>query len=398
MALLDIESRHAFIFVSSFRERGQHPGRSARGRREPVNCAKRQIVPKVGKTPNLAARLQSLAEPNTVVVADAIPLTNYSVDTYSSSDIAPGDNVMFRHRWLIGLAAITAAFLLIAADAHARAGGGFSAGSRGMRTYSAPPSTPTAPSAAPLQNSMTQPGRAAPFGQSGMRPGLFGSGLFGGLAAGFLGAGLFGLLFGSGLFGGMGGFASIIGLLLQLVLVVIVARLIYAWWQRRKMPASALASPSGHSFSGLNGMFGGTGANAPPGAPLAIAKSDYDDFEQLLGNIQAAYSAENLAALRAKVTPEMLSYFSEQLAGNASRGLVNRVTDVKLLQGDLAEVWREGSTDYATVAMKFALTDGMVDRASGRTVEGGERTEVTELWTFMRARGGKWLLSAIQQT
>jgi predicted lipid-binding transport protein (Tim44 family) len=306
---------------------------------------------------------------------------------------------MFRHRWLIGLAAITAAFLLFAADAHARAGGGFSAGSRGTRTYSAPPSTPTAPSTAPLQNSMTQPGGAAPFGQSGMRPGLFGSGLFGGLAGGFLGAGLFGLLFGSGLFGGMGGFASIIGLLLQLVLVVIVARLIYAWWQRRKMPASALASASGHSFSGLNGMFSGTGANAPPsGAPLAIAKSDYDDFEQSLGDIQAAYSAEDLAALRARVTPEMLSYFSEQLAGNASRGLVNRVTDVKLLQGDLAEAWREGGTDYAAVAMKFALTDGMVDRASGSTVEGGERTEVTELWTFMRARGGKWLLSAIQQT
>jgi len=40
----------------------------------------------------------------------------------------------------------------------------------------------------------------------------------------------------------------------------------------------------------------------------------------------------------------------------------------------------------------------MVERASGRTVEGGERSEVTELWTFMRARGGIWLLSAIQQT
>jgi predicted lipid-binding transport protein (Tim44 family) len=38
------------------------------------------------------------------------------------------------------------------------------------------------------------------------------------------------------------------------------------------------------------------------------------------------------------------------------------------------------------------------ERASGRTVEGGERSEVTELWTFMRARGGIWLLSAIQQT
>ena len=80
------------------------------------------------------------------------------------------------------------------------------------------------------------------------------------------------------------------------------------------------------------------------------------------------------------------------------RPQINHVTDVKLLQGDLAEAWREGDTDYATVAMKFALKDNMVERASGRTVEGGERSEITELWTFMRARGGNWLLSAIQQT
>jgi predicted lipid-binding transport protein (Tim44 family) len=98
------------------------------------------------------------------------------------------------------------------------------------------------------------------------------------------------------------------------------------------------------------------------------------------------------------VTPEMLSYFSEQLAENASRGLTNRVTGVKLLQGDLSEAWREGDTDYATVAMKFALNDSMVDRASERIVEGGQPTEVAELWTFRRARGGNWLLSAIQQT
>jgi predicted lipid-binding transport protein (Tim44 family) len=103
-------------------------------------------------------------------------------------------------------------------------------------------------------------------------------------------------------------------------------------------------------------------------------------------------------ALRAQVTPEMLSYFSEQLAENASRGLINRVADVKLLRGDLAEAWREGNVDYATVAMNFALKDSMVDRASGQTVTGGEQSEVTELWTFMRARGGNWLLSAIQQT
>ena len=305
---------------------------------------------------------------------------------------------MFRHRWLIALAAIATALVLVAADAQARAGGGFSGGSRGLRTFSPPPSTSTAPnSAAPIQRTITQPGGATATGiGSGARPGLFGGGLFGGLAAGFLGAGLFGMLFGHGLFGGMGGFASIIGLLLQVVLVVVVARLIFAWWQRRNMPAYAAAQPAaGHGFAGLGGMLGNS---TPAGQPLTIVKADYDAFEQLLGDIQQAYSAEDLAALRAEMTPEMVSYFAEQMTQNASRGLINRVSDVKLLQGDLAEAWREGDADYATVAMRFALTDSMVERASNRTVEGGSPSEVTELWTFRRTRDGDWLLSAIQQT
>ena len=304
---------------------------------------------------------------------------------------------MIRHRFLLALAAMTAALVLVAADAHARAGGGFSGGSRGMRTFSAPPATQTAPNAAaPMQRTLTQPGSAGAVGQAAARPGLFGGGLLGGLAGGFLGAGLFGLLFGHGVFGGMGGFASLLGLMLQIGLIVIVARLLFSWWQRRHEPAYAAAHPvTGHSFSGLGGMFA---ANAPAGESLTIGKADYDAFEHLLGDIQAAYSTEDLNALRTKVTPEMLSYFSEQLAENASRGLVNKVTDVRLEQGDLAEAWREGDVDYATVAMRFALTDSMVDRASGRTVEGGQPGEVVELWTFMRAGGGNWLLSAIQQT
>jgi predicted lipid-binding transport protein (Tim44 family) len=306
---------------------------------------------------------------------------------------------MIRRRFITMLAAVAAALVLVAGDADARAGKGFSGGSRGMRTFSAPPATQTAPNAAaPIQRTVTQPTSAKTVGQAPGRPGLFGGGLLGGLAAGFLGAGLFGLLLGHGFLGGMAGFASILGLILQVVLIVIVARLAFAWWQRRNMPAPAYAgapSTTGHSFSGLGGLFGG---NAAAGEPLTIDKSDYDAFERLLGEVQGAYSAEDIGTLRARVTPEMLSYFSEQLAENASRGVVNKVDDVRLEQGDLAEAWREGGVDYATVAMRFALTDRLVDRATGRTVEGGEPGEVTELWTFMRARGGDWLLSAIQQT
>ena len=303
---------------------------------------------------------------------------------------------MFRHRWLIALAAVVTALTLIAGDADARVGGGGSFGSRGSRTFSAPSATTTAPRASPIERSVTPQTRpSTPFGTS--RPGLFGGGLFGGLAAGFLGAGLFGLLFGHGLFGVMGGFASLVGLLLQVALIVFVAKLIFAWFQRRNSPAMA-GGPSGngmHGFSPLGAGFGGSGAAAAQ--PVTIGPSDYDAFERLLGETQAAFSAEDLSALRAHVTPEMLSYFSEELSENASRGLINRVSDVRLLQGDLSESWREGNAEYATVAMRFALTDSMIERASGRVVEGGSPSEVTELWTFMRVRGGDWLLSAIQQ-
>ena len=318
---------------------------------------------------------------------------------------------MTRHRWLIALAAIAtvltfAVTTLAPTDADARAGRGFSSGSRGARTFAAPPATRTAPNAAqPIQRSATQPGAAATTGQAAARPGLLGGGLFGGgmlggLAAGFIGAGLFGMLFGHGFLGGMGGFASILGLILQVVLVIFVARLAFAWWQRRNAPAYAAqaASPTpgtgGQAFSGLGGMFGG---NAPAGETITIGKPDYDAFEELLIQVQGAYSSEDEVRLGALATPEMVSYFAEQQQEYGSRGLVNRVSDVKLLSGDLAEAWREGTTDYATVAMNFELTDRVEERTSGKTVEGGETAEVTELWTFMRTRGGAWLLSAIQQ-
>jgi hypothetical protein len=94
---------------------------------------------------------------------------------------------MFRHRTLTAFVAIAAAFIFIAAEAQARPLGGFSAGSWGTRTYSAPPSTATAPTAAPIQRSMTQPSNVG-LARTAPSAGLFGGrGLLGGLAAGFLG-------------------------------------------------------------------------------------------------------------------------------------------------------------------------------------------------------------------
>src|SRR5262249_25111624 len=139
----------------------------------------------------------------------------------------------------------------------------------------------------------------------------------------------------------------------------------------------------GLGSGGGAGLGGRAGSASQRSDDVGIGNTDYDAFERLLGEIQTAYSNEDLNALRTHATPEMVSYFSEDLAQNASRGVVNRTSDVKLLQGDLAEAWREGSTDYATVAMRFALNDVMVERTSGRVVEGGPQ-EVVESWTFRR--------------
>ena len=126
------------------------------------------------------------------------------------------------------IALVLAAMLVLApALAEARAGGGFSFGSRGGRTFFAPPVTATAPGgAAAIGRSMTgQPS----FNQNTFRPmqqpGMgFGSGFGRGLLGGLVGAGLFGLLFGHGFFGGLGGGMSLIGLLIQLGLIYLVVR------------------------------------------------------------------------------------------------------------------------------------------------------------------------------
>ena len=291
--------------------------------------------------------------------------------------------------------------VLTVSSADARAGGGFSSGSRGARTFSAPPSTSTAPSTAqPFNRTFAQPGSpglGAPAGGGFFnRPGM---GMLGGLAAGFLGAGLLGMLFGGGMFSGLGGLSSIFGLILQIGLIVIVVRLAMSWWQRRHATASvyagAAANPGAQSSFRTGTGFGlGSGS-----APLEITPSDYETFERLLGEIQAAWSNEDVARLHMLATPEMVSYFTKDLEANRARSVINKVSDVKLLQGDLAEAWREGDTDYASVAMRFSLVDKTLDRSTARLVEGSEQpTEATEVWTFVRPRGSNWELSAIQQT
>lgn len=327
---------------------------------------------------------------------------------------------------VLALVAIAMSVSLVAVDhAEARRGGSF--GSRGVRTYSKPAQTNTAPRATdPVQRSMTprqqngtsQAAGTRAAGQQGQRGGMFG-GLAGGLLGGLMLGGLIGMFMGNGL-GGMAGF---LGLILQVGLAILVVTLIMRWFRSRQQPAYAGASqqrgpqpqpqpqdmrnnayeaaPQAAPHAGAHAAPMGDAGMAPSGGgdEIGLTEGDYDSFEQLLAEVQAAFSREDYAQLRTRCTPEIVSFLSEELSQNAVNGLKNDVTDVKLLEGDLAEAWREGDSEYATVALRYESVDVMRDRQTGEIKAGDERpTETTELWTFVRPVGGQWQLSAIQES
>lgn len=336
---------------------------------------------------------------------------------------------MNRKPTAILVAILAAGLVLLPALVEAKAGRGGSFGSRGTRTYQAAPPTQTAPSAAPVQRSVTPPAQTQPQAAptTAARPGatagapaaaqpagFFNRPFMPALMGGLIGMGIGGLLFGGGLFGegGLGamGFGGLVGLLLQLALVFFLVRLAMNFFRNRQQQPAMAGGPQTYDRAPVadippsqaartGNVTGGAMLGGGAAAALQINDADFEAFQQSLSDIQGAWSTGDLAALRSHVTPEMLGYFSQELSLLASQGLSNHVEEVNLEQGDLAEAWSEDGVDYATVAMRWSALDYSTD-ASGKVVEGSktERSESVETWTFLRAgQNGRWILSAIQQ-
>lgn len=349
-----------------------------------------------------------------------------------------------RFKGLFAVAALGIAVSFVAVDmAEARrASGGF--GSRGTRTFSAPPATRTAPTqTAPVDRTMTpntqssQPGAATPNRNATAQQPQQNRGLFGGMAGGLMGGLLMGGLFGMMMGGGFGGMAGFFGMLMQILIIGGIVMLAMRFFASRRQGQPAFggaggnnsarndyASSNGHGSQGgsfkipqIGAKAGGynAGAAAAPvataaakpvphanamseGDEIGVTQDDLGQFEKMLNEVQAAYAAEDYATLRKLTTPEAMSYLAEELSDNATSGVKNDVSNIRLLQGDLAEAWNEDGRDYATVAMLYSATDVMRDRATGKLVEGDENAEVesTEMWTFVRKDGSEWQVAAIQ--
>ena len=313
--------------------------------------------------------------------------------------------IRFSFRKLMAVFAVTLALGMLASTADARVGGGVSAGSRGSRTFSAPPATNTAPSPRRRSSAASPSRRGRPSAPAlgRLRPGFFGRGLLGGLAAGFIGAGLFGLLFGHGLFGGLGGFASMFGLILQIGLVVLIGRFLWSMWARRQQPAMA-SGPSLRDAPAGGAAWAVSASAAARRAPVggqyrrlagrlrcvrAAARRDPDRLQQRGSrrDARAGHARDAVLLLRATVGEREPRRREQGLrrqaaAGRSRRSLARgqrRVRD----RGDALRVW---STARSIV------------RAAGWSTAARPRRRSPSCGPSCASGHGNWLLSAIQQT
>jgi predicted lipid-binding transport protein (Tim44 family) len=296
-------------------------------------------------------------------------------------------------------------------------------GSRGSRTYDQNGAKPIEQSVTPKPSATapeSTPGNTAPNAQAApaMQPSFMQRNpLLAGLAAGIAGSYIGNMLFGAtnssarttdaGEHVGetdttAGGFSST-GILL--ILMLLGAGAFYYFLRVRRSPTP--------DFSGItrSSAFSSTLLAEPSATTLRTAvvdtevtPADKTAFQQLLIDIQTAWSKQDLAGLRRFVTPEMLAYFSTALAEQTSLDIANHVEDVVLLRADVRETWTEDATQFATIGLHWSARDYTLSLTKqrgepGYLIEGSEETptESGEVWTFMRYQNGKWLLSAIQQ-
>lgn len=304
----------------------------------------------------------------------------------------------------------------------------------------APPPAPVGAGAQPKVESEAVPGSTSPFSQSQpmyrpdavRQPGTLGPSANPGMAApqvpvqaqggwmsrnpfmaGMLG-GLVGTGIGSMLFGhspAMAGAAesaplgSIFGLLIQIALVGTLVWFLVRMFRRPSEEPLTAGSPTDRRRAPEFEPQPRVAPTMAPAAPPRLQKefevtaADQDEFTRILIGVQEAWSMGDLNRLKHFCTMEMAGLLSDDLEANERQGLINRVENVTLLAGEVIESWRENGLEFATAVLTFSAIDYTASTQTGKLVEGDRSRAVQnrEAWTFVRSRGSRWALSAVER-
>jgi predicted lipid-binding transport protein (Tim44 family) len=113
---------------------------------------------------------------------------------------------------------------------------------------------------------------------------------------------------------------------------------------------------------------------------------------------QAAWAAQDIPAVRERVTPEMYVELQAQRSRLRKIGQADRVERIEIT-AEITEAWQESGRDYATAYIDGSIVDYTVDEVTHRLVDGSRTVpkDIEEFWTFTRPAGlNFWMLSAIR--
>jgi predicted lipid-binding transport protein (Tim44 family) len=304
---------------------------------------------------------------------------------------------------IVNICSILAAVLFLSItvlelNAHARAGGSRSFGSRGTRSYSRSVTPP------PRTSQTQQQATPAPLPQQ--QGGGFMRSMAGGIAGGLLGGMLFRSL---GMAGGGMGAGGGIGMF-EIILLAGIGYLIYRFIKNKRAAGTATPYAQGASVTPIGNDYSGS---QPAAGDVAaglghIRQMDADFDEQRFSDtamdiffkIQGSWMNRDLSPVTGLLTDEMRRIMQEDLDRLLRDRQVNRLENIAVRNVEPVEAWQESGQDYITALIYANLLDYTTDDTSGAVVSGSktEPVKFEEYWTFTRPVGtNPWRLSAINQ-
>ncbi len=316
---------------------------------------------------------------------------------------------------IISVAVLFLTVLVMDSVAFARAGGGRTSGSSGMRSSGSYQRTaPTSPTTRPTQPSTTPtapaPAPAPSFGRSLMY------GIGGGLLGGMLGSMLFGGA-GHAAGGGWGGGGFGFG---DFIIILIILGVAYYFFKRYRAKKELEAAGPNASYASTNYAYSEpepalrSGYDAPPPGNYVADGIKYiaamdptfteagfkETAEDNFFRIQSAWTKRDLAPVRALLAPQMLSTFQEQVNQAVAAKQFNRLENIAVRQVEIVDAVQDQGQEYVTVKFLASLLDYTADETTSQVVAGSasEPVKFLEYWTFTRRVGEKnWLLAGITQ-
>jgi predicted lipid-binding transport protein (Tim44 family) len=132
-------------------------------------------------------------------------------------------------------------------------------------------------------------------------------------------------------------------------------------------------------------------AEGPRCQELILTAADFERFQLLAQALNHIWRTEDVESLSQIATDEMAARLADRRrAASAAPTPSNwMVHELQVLKSDTLHAWREDSGDVAQVNLRLSTLESSGEETPRRFVS-------REVWSFVRPRGGAWLISGVR--